>query len=178
MANPVTTIALPLEPWTNAKNSFLDSLPDGADRTIFQEANVENMFYTASAGFQHHESNSKIAKARKKMMPVLESIEGYGKALDVLSQSSASILCPLWGSLRVLLHLALSYGDYYDKIVKMFERIGDVLPRFRSYQALFPTHPQLLRYLTDAYWEIVKFSYAASQVFILPPDTLKKTFQS
>lgn len=177
MADLTTAIALSLEPWTNAKNRFLDSLPDDADRQIFQEASLENLFYTASAGFQHHEFTSKIAKARKKLKPVLESLDGYSKALDVLSQSSASILCPLWGSLRIVLHLALSYEKYYDKIIDMYDRIGDLLPRFRSYQALFPTHPQLLAYLTDAYLEIVKFSYDASRVFALPQGVLMKTFQ-
>jgi hypothetical protein len=53
-----------------------------------------------------------------------------------MAQSSASILCPLWGRMRIVLHLALSYEKYYDKIIHLYERIGDIIPRFRDYQKL------------------------------------------
>lgn len=178
MATASASIFLPLQPWTNAKNRFLDSLPDGADRTIFEEATLENIFYSSSAGFQNHMATSKLNRASKKLKPLLESIEGYGKAIDVLAQSSATILCPLWGSMRIVLHLALSYQKYYDKLLEMYERIGDVLPRFRSYQALFPKDPYLLAYLTDAYFEIVTFSYDASQVFVLQKDASSKKHEA
>lgn len=177
MAELLAQFSLSLEPWKNAKERFLDSLPDEADKTLFKTATLENVFYSSSASFKHHESNSKVAKARQRLRPLLDSLDGYSKGLDVLSQSSATILCPLWGSIRIALHLALSYAEYYDKILAMYERIGDLLPRFRSYQAVFPTHPQVLAHLTDAYFEIVKFSYDASQVFKPPIDVTSKAFR-
>jgi hypothetical protein len=60
----------------------------------------------------------------------------------------------------------------------MYERIGDLLPRFRSYERLFSSHPQLLVYLADAYLEIVQFSYDASRVFTLPEGTTQKMFRA
>ena len=43
----------------------------------------------------------------------------------------------LTGSIRVLLHLAREFGKYFEKLVEMLARIGDVLPRFRVYEKLF-----------------------------------------
>jgi 5'-deoxynucleotidase YfbR-like HD superfamily hydrolase len=65
MSNPRIAAAFSPDPWNNAKNRFLDSLRDDEDRQIFKDATLENLFYTASAGFQHHEENSKTAKAQK-----------------------------------------------------------------------------------------------------------------
>ena len=44
----------------------------------------------------------------------------------------------LYYSLRVLLHLAREYAKYFERIIDMLARIGDVLPRFRVYENLFP----------------------------------------
>src|ERR1700761_1873380 len=106
MATSATTIGVPLESWTLAKDRFLEGLSNDEERELFEKATLENLFYTSSAGFKHHEAHSKTALARKRLKPLLDSIDGYGKALDVLSQSS-SILCPVWGGLRIVLHLAL-----------------------------------------------------------------------
>ena len=62
---------------------------------------------------------------------------------------------PIWGSLRVVLlpaigidelkkKIAHEYNKYFDKLAQMLARIGDVLPRFRNYERLFPNHQQLL----------------------------------
>jgi tetratricopeptide (TPR) repeat protein len=177
MANAAASLAIQIELWTIAKNRFLYSLHEDGDKKLFDQASLDNIFHIASAGIKHHEVTSKIAHARKKVMPMFESLDGYSKALDVLSQSSATILCPLWGSLRIVPQLALSYGKYYDKALDIYERIGDLLPRFRSYERLFSSHPQLLVYLADAYLEIVQFSYDASRVFALPERTTQKMFR-
>ena len=41
------------------------------------------------------------------------------------------------GSIRLLLILAREFGKYFERLVEMFARIGDVLPRFRVYESLF-----------------------------------------
>jgi nucleoside-triphosphatase THEP1 len=163
-----------IEPWITARSRFLDGLSDSTQRQLFENATLENMFFTASAGFQQHESSKLSAIARKRVKPLLESLDGFSKALDVLSQSSASVLCPLWGGIRIVLHLALEYDKYFTKLMIMYERIGDALPRFRAYEALFPTHDTLLASLADAYLEVVNFSYDACRVFTLPQAKLRK----
>jgi hypothetical protein len=48
----------------------------------------------------------------------------------------------------------------------MFGRIGDALPRFRSYQALFPSHEALLIALSKVYLDIIRFSIDAKNLFL------------
>ena len=47
----------------------------------------------------------------------------------------------------------------------MFARIGDVLPRFRDYERLFPDHERLLQALSIVYVDIMKFCVEAKAVF-------------
>jgi len=47
----------------------------------------------------------------------------------------------------------------------MFKTIGDVLPRFRTYEKLFGTHERLTQELSVAYLIILKFCTKAKAVF-------------
>jgi hypothetical protein len=47
----------------------------------------------------------------------------------------------------------------------MFSRIGDVLPRFRVYERLFPEHERLLAALTKSYLDIIIFCVDAKDIF-------------
>jgi hypothetical protein len=57
----------------------------------------------------------------------------YGKAFDTISNSAPVYLAPLWGSIRVLLVVARSYGRFYEKIVDTLNRVGDIIPHCRRY---------------------------------------------
>lgn len=47
----------------------------------------------------------------------------------------------------------------------MFVRIGDVLPRFRVYESLFPNHERLVQSLSMAYVDIIEFCSECKAVF-------------
>ena len=47
----------------------------------------------------------------------------------------------------------------------MFARIGDVLPRFRTYERLFSNHDRLVEALSMAYLDIITFCINAKAVF-------------
>ena len=47
----------------------------------------------------------------------------------------------------------------------MFARIGDVLPRFRTYERLFSNHEHLIQALSVAYFDIIGFCSDAKSVF-------------
>jgi hypothetical protein len=48
----------------------------------------------------------------------------------------------------------------------MFVRIGDVLPRFRGYEDLFPGYEVLRQALSKAYLTIIEFCMDAKSVFV------------
>ena len=47
----------------------------------------------------------------------------------------------------------------------MFARIGDVLPRFRTYEKLFSNYERLIEALSIAYLDIITFCSDAKAVF-------------
>ena len=117
------------DPWLVARDRFLqDSTSE--EKILFTYANPENLFYNTSNDERSNRNTSKMRAVSRKLEPLVDVIQEYGKAMDVYSNASSSILCPIWGSMRVLLVLAQSYGRFFDMIVEELQHIGEVLPRF------------------------------------------------
>lgn len=103
MAQIHTNIPWPTEPWAAAKARFLEGLPDD-QQSLLEKTSLEDLFYQASVGRKGYEADSKLWSMQRKLGPFIDAIEDYSKAMDVFSNSS-TILCPLWGSVRIVLHV-------------------------------------------------------------------------
>ncbi|KAF2689053.1 hypothetical protein K458DRAFT_123267 [Lentithecium fluviatile CBS 122367] len=115
---------------------------------------------------QFEESHQKSSKSRRilaKIQPLVNAISDYGKALDVMANSS-TVIPLLWGSLRVLVLAAKRYDDYFIHIIEMLERIGDVLPRYSTYATLFGSRAPLRNALEAVCLQILKFVAHAMKV--------------
>lgn len=111
----MAAITLPNDAWTKARERFIEDLEE-PERLIFAKASLENIFYTASAAQKTHQGSSRSLYLASKLDSFLAGINQYGKAMDVLSQASPFI-CPLWGALRVLIHVSswhLTSEDHYS----------------------------------------------------------------
>ena len=95
---------LPNDAWTKARERFIEDLEE-PERLIFAKASLENIFYAASAAQKTHQESSRSLYLASKLDSFLAGINQYGKAMDVLSQTSPFI-CPLWGALRVLIYVS------------------------------------------------------------------------
>ncbi|KAK6359991.1 hypothetical protein TWF696_001112 [Orbilia brochopaga] len=153
------------DPWAVAKGRFLEGLDD-KEKEQFKRVTVEDILYAASAAQKQAQANSRAWYMAAKLMPLVDAIGQYGQALDIISNTQSGILCPLWGGIRVVLTLAESFGKYHEKLMDMFERIGDVLPRFNTYAQLFASRAYLLHSLSLVYLDILQFCTAAKQVFL------------
>lgn len=144
------------EAWDIAKARFLGGLEDN-ERTTFQEATVENMFYTSSNTEREDRKASKTRSVLTTMQPFVSAVEDYGKAMDTYSNIASLYIAPIWGSVRVVLAIASCHGRFYDRMVDTFGRIGDILPRFRDYQRIFDQekHVRFTQVLSDAYLDII-----------------------
>lgn len=117
--------------WGLAKARFLADL-EPSERDIFNNATLENLFYTTNNANRDDAEKSRVRKVAARLGPLVSAIESYGKALDTFAQIAPLYLSPIWGSIRVLLILARSYGKFFERVVDTLGRIGDVLPRFRE----------------------------------------------
>lgn len=168
--------------WTRAKERYVEDLTD-EEKRLYYQATPETLFYDASAAQKKYTSGSTTFHVVEKLQPLRDAIDQYGQALDVYSNAYPLALSPLWGSIRVLLHvstiptpfrsfmliecvqIAGEFGKYFEKLVDMFERIGDVLPRFRVYEKLFSSHERLVQALSVAYLDVLIFCSKCKAVF-------------
>lgn len=100
-----TSLPIPTQPWEAARAKFLEGLsPQEIQR--FKDATPENLFYDASAVQKRHADNSKTWLFQERLSSLTDAINDYGKALDVYANANGLILSPIWGSVRVVLHVS------------------------------------------------------------------------
>ncbi|KAL8883180.1 MAG: hypothetical protein Q9192_007384, partial [Flavoplaca navasiana] len=150
--------------WIRARDRYVGDL-SREEKAVYETASPESIFYDASAAEKIHTSSSVSLRIADKLQPMIAAIEQYGKALDVYANAYPLILCPLWGSIRVVLHLAREFGKYFERVVDMLATIGDLLPRFRVYEYIFPSHERLVQALSIVYVDILTFCLEAKRVF-------------
>ena len=160
--------------WTRACNRFTEDLSEDEKRLYFQ-ATPETIFYEASAVDKISNDSSHTRKYFQKLQPLVDSVEQYGAALDVFANTYPLVMSPLWGGIRIVLHvrscncsyhrcprvdldqLAREAGQYFERISTMFIDIGELLPRLHVYERLFPKHERLVQALSVIYCDLIQF---------------------
>lgn len=105
MANIRTKLPIPTRPWESAKEKFLEGLSQEQAKQ-FGDATAENLFYDASAAQRTHAKNSRSWLLQERLSSLVNAIDDYSKALDVYSNTYGLVISPLWGSLRIILHVS------------------------------------------------------------------------
>lgn len=103
-----------IDAWTLARDRYIEDLTEDEKR-IYSTATLENLYYNTSAAEKTHQATSNSRAFVSKLQPFCAAIEQYGEAIDVYANASSLILCPLWGSVRVVLHLAREFGEMLRK---------------------------------------------------------------
>ena len=75
------------------------------------------------------------------------------------------VLCPLWGGIRVILHLATEFGEYFEKVANMLQQIGFMLSSLRRFPKLYPHNDHLASAMVAVYQKIFEFCAKARKVF-------------
>ncbi|KKY13458.1 putative zinc finger protein [Diplodia seriata] len=166
MSNIRTSLPIPTEPWERAKLRFLEGLTE-EEQANFRSATLETIYYQADVAHRDHQQKSKLHACRQKLRPFLDTLEAYGKGLDVISNTAivSMVMAPLWGSIRVALQIAQDSTETFEKIVDMLKEIGEALPHFRDYEQLFPSHERLLVAISDAYLMVIYFCTDIKELF-------------
>jgi hypothetical protein len=68
---------------------------------------MENFFYSTDVTLRNHAQESRAWPLQQRMSSLADAIDDYGKALDVYTNTYGLVLSPIWGSLRVVLHVSL-----------------------------------------------------------------------
>ena len=106
MINAPTDGGITFDAWARARDRFVEDLEQDEKR-LLEEASLENIFYSASASHTKHHLQSKNLKFVKRMQVFLDAVAKHGKALDVYVNTGPLFLSPIWGSVRILLHVRI-----------------------------------------------------------------------
>ncbi|KAG7006857.1 hypothetical protein G7Y79_00012g031930 [Physcia stellaris] len=143
--------------WTRARDRFTEDL-DEEEKRLYFTATPETLLYEISAKEKIHGEQSKSRHLISSIQPFIDSIDHFGKALDVFTNTY-----PL---------LAHDAGHYFDDVVNMIVKIGNVLPRIHVYEALFPNHERLVQALSFIYCDLLAFCDEAKKVLRKPKRSM------
>ncbi|KAI0907154.1 WD40 repeat-like protein [Ustulina deusta] len=97
----------------------------------------------------------------------IEAMEQFGKVIELFVNVS-EIVCFIW--------IARTYVDSFDKLLDVYNQVGNAIPGLLRYQTAFEEHPPLATVLEDYYSDILGFHQAALSIFTRP--RWKKLFHS
>jgi hypothetical protein len=95
--------------WERARHDFEADLST-QERHLFTSTDVSHVLAEVKLAEQVHQRGSRARTFSQMIQPLVAAIDHYGQALDTISNSSSAVLCPLWGSLRVLLRVSPTHG--------------------------------------------------------------------
>jgi hypothetical protein len=88
----------------SAKNFLASLSPD--EIVLFQATKTaESLLQEVETANIEHKDASSSRKAGTTLLPFIAGIEQYGQAIDVFANSN-DLLCPIWGSIRIILHVS------------------------------------------------------------------------
>lgn len=94
----------PIDPWQVAHETHMKEL-SAEEQALFKTATLDNLLTSTDTAQKKHKDESKSRYLLKKLQPLVDAIEQYGKILDVFANTYPLAMAPLWGSIRVLLHV-------------------------------------------------------------------------
>ncbi len=94
----------PTDPWIFARNRYVQDLNE-EEKLLFANASPENLFLSTYAAQRDHDENNRSRAVFRKLEPFVAAVEQYSRALDIYTNTFALAMAPLWGSIRVLLHV-------------------------------------------------------------------------
>jgi len=90
----------------DSTKSFVASL-SSEEQVLFQTTTAaESVLRELETANSEHKDASNFRKASAALLPFVAGIEQYGQAMDVFANSN-DLLCPIWGSVRIVLHVRL-----------------------------------------------------------------------
>lgn len=96
------------DPWQAAHDTYMKDL-NAEEQALFATATLDNLLTSTEKAQKQHQDESKSRHILKKLQPLVDAIDQYGRALDIYASTCCWAMGPLWGSIRVLLHVNMAF---------------------------------------------------------------------
>lgn len=93
-----------MDPWEYARAMYMKDLST-EEQKLFETSTLENLLDSTVVAQGEHEEKSRLRHISKKLEPFCSAIDQYSQALDVYTNIYSIAIAPIWGSIRVLLHV-------------------------------------------------------------------------
>ena len=91
--------------WITARNQYVEDLNEEEQQMYFRSS-PETLLDDARTAERSHSMNSTTRRVIDKLQPFIAAIEQYGEAINIYSSTYSLALGPIWGSIKVLLHVS------------------------------------------------------------------------
>lgn len=96
-------------------HAFFEALSPN-EKELFKATTIaELLLEEVKAAEKIHKDKSISRKVSQALKPLVQGVEQYGAALDVISNASSQFLCPVWGSMRVILHVPAAWNRKIER---------------------------------------------------------------
>ncbi|KAK1756630.1 hypothetical protein QBC47DRAFT_413146 [Echria macrotheca] len=141
--------------WQAAIEQWANTLEE-KDFAGFEQTPTYSILKKHLAELKEAYSNRLTTKILERVNPFLQSIQGFSGALDTFA-GCETVLCILWGSLKLVIQLASKSGDALEKIVEMIEKLETHLPRIDIYLKAFSKSERVEHAVMQLFCEIIGF---------------------
>ncbi|KAF2015743.1 hypothetical protein BU24DRAFT_450409 [Aaosphaeria arxii CBS 175.79] len=149
--------------WEVAVQKHLASLPPG-ERAAFQApASVEDCM--TKVHMVRHRHRQKYHKLLETLRPIIEPLERFQGAIDVIAQVQSGMIAPVWGPLRAVITLASDRITTLQTLTRLLERLVEPLKRFQTYENIFSGNPALQAAIGALYSDLIDFCTRAVRFF-------------
>ncbi|OTA61606.1 hypothetical protein K449DRAFT_370870 [Hypoxylon sp. EC38] len=129
----------------------------------FQMTNLKELQDCVRKIQQEQEQKRKMMYM-KRLDPFLQTIEQYGKVLDVFVNTS-DIVAFIWGPMKFILLIAKTFSDALHSVLDAYQSIGEQIPLLRGYEQLFSSNTHMKSVLLLIYQDILEFHREAIKHF-------------
>ncbi|CAI6332799.1 unnamed protein product [Periconia digitata] len=116
------------------------------------------------ATIQNDQRASRKLRYLKRLGPFLDTMERYGKIIEVFLNVS-DIIAFVWGPVKFLLMVTKECAEIFNILLDAYHRIGETIPQFQQYQTLFVGNTHVQRALGFIYEDILNFHKEALRYF-------------
>ena len=106
-------------------------------------------------------------RCTQRISPFLKFVTVYSSLVTSLVQYAPAPTSIVWGGVMSVVQLMVQYTSYFEKIVALFEEIGEILSPFTKYaENLYSQKPSVQDALAELYGDLLQFVSTATSVFL------------
>ncbi|KAK4454446.1 hypothetical protein QBC34DRAFT_482279 [Podospora aff. communis PSN243] len=157
-----------------SRSHFSPSLGPG-DRAAFSACSSSDDLIKSLRNLEHHAKSIQkrsLTRCHAVFQKLNNKLQPYFDALNVLASADTTSAL-VYGALRVL---ASAFPTFFEKLVKVLDRLGKAFPQYDAIVKLFDGQPppRMRRHLESVYQDLFSFLQIAARIFTASNGKVKR----